>query len=260
MTRSGSEDNTGEIRLAKMKKKLDAVDRELLQLLEARVETLLRLTKLYGPKTEQYLRRLHEAGFSTAQAQLVYDLAAERLLPLIAEAAGQFEAEGGIDGCRAGYRFMLITPEGYYRPCAHKPLQCRSRRALIEEFSKTNTCRGSVTSSTKRSPCPCCGPERSAFTGPCPGGSDSFAGSIVLARSTTIRSGSSSAKTSYSTGADNSMTSRVPSGPDHNRTSVTRAGPAHAGNQANDSTSQASRRAVERGPRVSMARNLPRRC
>ena len=38
-------------------------------------------------------RRLYEAGFSRAQVQLVYDLATERLLPLIAEAAQQFEAE-----------------------------------------------------------------------------------------------------------------------------------------------------------------------
>lgn len=38
-------------------------------------------------------QRLHEAGFTQGQAQLVYDLAAERLLPLIAEAASQFEAE-----------------------------------------------------------------------------------------------------------------------------------------------------------------------
>ncbi len=54
----------------------------------------------------------------------------------------RYFAEGGIDGCRAGYRFMLITPEGYYRPCAHKPLRCQSREALIEQFSKTNQCRG----------------------------------------------------------------------------------------------------------------------
>lgn len=38
-------------------------------------------------------QRLHEAHFSNAQAQLVYDLAAERLLPLIAEAAAEFEAD-----------------------------------------------------------------------------------------------------------------------------------------------------------------------
>ena len=54
--------------------------------------------------------RLHAAHFSNAQAQLVYDLAAERLLPLIAEAAAQHEADrqratliqhyGGEDGFR----------------------------------------------------------------------------------------------------------------------------------------------------------------
>lgn len=38
-------------------------------------------------------KRLHEAGFTRRQVQLVYDLAAERLLPLIAEAAAEFEAD-----------------------------------------------------------------------------------------------------------------------------------------------------------------------
>ena len=37
--------------------------------------------------------KLHAANFSNGQAQLVYDLAAERLLPLIAEAAAEFEAD-----------------------------------------------------------------------------------------------------------------------------------------------------------------------
>lgn len=44
--------------------------------------------------------RLHEAGFSQNQAQLVYDLAAERLMPLIAEAAGEFEAERQVEKLR----------------------------------------------------------------------------------------------------------------------------------------------------------------
>lgn len=38
-------------------------------------------------------RRLHDAGFTQKQAQLVYDLAAERLLPMITEVASIFEAE-----------------------------------------------------------------------------------------------------------------------------------------------------------------------
>lgn len=48
-------------------------------------------------------RVLHEAGFSRAQVQLVYDLAAERLLPLIAEAAEQFEAERQLERLRAHF-------------------------------------------------------------------------------------------------------------------------------------------------------------
>ncbi|NJN71289.1 MAG: hypothetical protein HC801_14150, partial [Nitrospira sp.] len=38
-------------------------------------------------------KRLHAAGFSQEQAQVVYDLAAERLPPMIAEVASMFEAE-----------------------------------------------------------------------------------------------------------------------------------------------------------------------
>lgn len=37
--------------------------------------------------------QLHKAGFTQDQVQLVYDLAEQKLLPLIAEAAQQFEAE-----------------------------------------------------------------------------------------------------------------------------------------------------------------------
>ena len=41
--------------------------------------------------------RLMGAGFSQAQAQLVYDLAAERLLPVIQEALGEIEAQQQVD-------------------------------------------------------------------------------------------------------------------------------------------------------------------
>ncbi len=37
--------------------------------------------------------RLHKAGFSQTQAQLVYDLAAERLVPMLNEVAARFESE-----------------------------------------------------------------------------------------------------------------------------------------------------------------------
>ena len=46
---------------------------------------------------------LHRAGFTPAQVQLVYDLAAERLLPVVAEAASQFEAERQRDRLRAEF-------------------------------------------------------------------------------------------------------------------------------------------------------------
>jgi MoaA/NifB/PqqE/SkfB family radical SAM enzyme len=54
----------------------------------------------------------------------------------------RFFNEGGFAGCMAGYRFLLITPEGYYRPCAHKPLKHRSQEELIEQFAKGNKCKG----------------------------------------------------------------------------------------------------------------------
>ncbi|HEY0837059.1 MAG TPA: hypothetical protein VGE72_24325 [Azospirillum sp.] len=41
--------------------------------------------------------RLHGAGFSPQQAQLVYDLAAERLMPMIQELAAEFQAEREVE-------------------------------------------------------------------------------------------------------------------------------------------------------------------
>ncbi len=42
-------------------------------------------------------RRLHAAGFTQEQAQLVYDLACERLMPMIGELAAMFEADAQIE-------------------------------------------------------------------------------------------------------------------------------------------------------------------
>jgi len=62
-------------------------------------------------------QRLHAAGFTPEQVQLVYDLAAERFVPLVREMAAQFEAEqqlkllvqhfGGEDKWREASRQML---------------------------------------------------------------------------------------------------------------------------------------------------------
>ena len=53
-------------------------------------------------------KRMHDLNFSPAQAQFVYDLAAERMIPMISDLAAHFEAEkevaklqekfGGVDG------------------------------------------------------------------------------------------------------------------------------------------------------------------
>ena len=59
--------------------------------------------------------RLHEAGFTCGQVQLVYDLAAERLLPMIAEAAQQFEADRQAEKLRAHFggeeRFRRVAAQ-----------------------------------------------------------------------------------------------------------------------------------------------------
>ncbi|NGM22468.1 hypothetical protein G3576_20795 [Roseomonas stagni] len=59
--------------------------------------------------------RLHEAGFTPRQVQLVYDLAAERLMPLIAEAAADFEAARQVEKLQAHFggeeRFRRIAAQ-----------------------------------------------------------------------------------------------------------------------------------------------------
>ncbi len=47
--------------------------------------------------------RLHGAGFTPEQAQLVYDLAAERLVPLIQELAAEFQAEREVERLAAHF-------------------------------------------------------------------------------------------------------------------------------------------------------------
>lgn len=48
---------------------------------------------LFGPD-EEVNRRLHAAGMTNDQAQTVYDLAAERMVPMVREVAARFGAEG----------------------------------------------------------------------------------------------------------------------------------------------------------------------
>ncbi len=58
------------------------------------------------------------------------------------DATWRFFAEGGIYGCRAGHRFLLVQPDGWMRPCAHQPFRARTHRELREGFSRTNACGG----------------------------------------------------------------------------------------------------------------------
>lgn len=59
--------------------------------------------------------QLHAAHFTNPQAQLVYDLAAEKLLPLIAEAAAQYEADRQREKLHAHYgspdRFRQVASQ-----------------------------------------------------------------------------------------------------------------------------------------------------
>jgi hypothetical protein len=70
--------------------------------------------ELCGPD-DALNRRLHDAGFTCQQAQLVYDLAAERLLPLIADAAAEFEAGKQREKLHAEFggedRFRRLAPQ-----------------------------------------------------------------------------------------------------------------------------------------------------
>lgn len=63
---------------------------------------------LFAPDPE-INARLHAAGFTPDQAQLLYDLAAERLVPLLGEMAAEFQAERELD--RLVARFG--GPEGW---------------------------------------------------------------------------------------------------------------------------------------------------
>ena len=51
---------------------------------------------LFGPDAE-INGKLHQAAFTEDQAQLVYDLAAERLIPMVRELAAEFQAEREIE-------------------------------------------------------------------------------------------------------------------------------------------------------------------
>jgi len=54
----------------------------------------------------------------------------------------QYLLHGTSGKCQAGYRFLVIQPNGRFTPCAMIPKYFRSKDQMIREFSKTNDCQG----------------------------------------------------------------------------------------------------------------------
>lgn len=54
----------------------------------------------------------------------------------------RFFQEGAFGGCKTGIRFLVITPDGFFRPCSHKPCRFGTHEELKQGYSRTNTCGG----------------------------------------------------------------------------------------------------------------------
>jgi MoaA/NifB/PqqE/SkfB family radical SAM enzyme len=53
-----------------------------------------------------------------------------------------FFERGGMPGCRAGHRFLVVTSEGWLQPCSmvFKKYPLEEHHRMVEEFTRTNTC------------------------------------------------------------------------------------------------------------------------
>ncbi len=54
----------------------------------------------------------------------------------------RFFEKGAVAGCKTGIRFLVITPDGFFRPCSHKPCRFETHEELKQGYSRTNTCGG----------------------------------------------------------------------------------------------------------------------
>jgi MoaA/NifB/PqqE/SkfB family radical SAM enzyme len=52
----------------------------------------------------------------------------------------RFLTEGGIGGCQAGRRFLVINPDGRLTPCAMVMAYFDEQKDMLENFTKQNTC------------------------------------------------------------------------------------------------------------------------
>lgn len=53
-----------------------------------------------------------------------------------------FLTTGNTRRCMAGYRFLVVNPDGQFTPCAMVMKYFRSQEQVVREFSSTNSCRG----------------------------------------------------------------------------------------------------------------------
>ncbi|MBI2234339.1 MAG: hypothetical protein HYU57_05020, partial [Micavibrio aeruginosavorus] len=103
------DEKTGEIRLDELIKSYIALERKLSSLPSA---PQIPATPddycincdhgLFVPDTDLNAR-LHKGGFTQEQVQTVYDLAAERLVPMILEIAGEFRADREVERLAAAF-------------------------------------------------------------------------------------------------------------------------------------------------------------
>lgn len=52
----------------------------------------------------------------------------------------RFLTEGGVGGCRAGERFLVINPDGQLTPCAMVMAYFDDQQEMVRKFSKQNAC------------------------------------------------------------------------------------------------------------------------
>ncbi len=62
--------------------------------------------------------------------------------PSTLDATRRFFEQGGMPGCRAGHRFLVVTSDGWLQPCSmvFKRYRLEEHARMVEEFTKTNTC------------------------------------------------------------------------------------------------------------------------
>ncbi len=62
--------------------------------------------------------------------------------PSTLDATRRFFEQGGMPGCRAGHRFLVVTSDGWLQPCSmvFKRYRLEEHARMIREFTKSNTC------------------------------------------------------------------------------------------------------------------------